>query len=175
MRSLLILAALAAFAVSPALAETMNFNATLSGPSETPPTDSKGVGTVKATYNSATKMLVWTVDYSGLSGPALAAHFHGPAGPGVAAPIEVPLTGSLDSPDQGVGDPDRRRGQGPLGWKDVLQHPHRRAQARRNSGPDGKGDVKSPGKRDAPGPSRVANRRLGPCRLRVTPAPHKAF
>ncbi len=101
MRSLLILAALAAFAVSPALAETMNFKADLSGPAETPPTDSKGVGTVKATYDSATKMLAWTVDYSGLTGPALAAHFHGPAAPGVAAPIEVPLTGSLDSPIKG--------------------------------------------------------------------------
>src|SRR5271166_2165754 len=92
MRSIHVLAALLAFAVSPALAETLHFKAQLSGPAETPPTDSKGVGTVDATFDPATKTLDWTVDYSGLTGPALAAHFHGPAGPGVAAPIEVPLT-----------------------------------------------------------------------------------
>ena len=101
MRSILVLAALAAFAVSPAFAETLHFKAQLSGPVETPPTDSKGVGTVDATFDPATKTLDWTVDYSGLTGPALAAHFHGPAAPGVAAPIEVPLTGSLDSPIKG--------------------------------------------------------------------------
>ncbi|HME84338.1 MAG TPA: CHRD domain-containing protein [Roseiarcus sp.] len=101
MRSIHVLAALLAFAVSPALAETLHFKAQLSGPAETPPTDSKGVGTVDATFDPATKTLDWTVDYSGLTGPALAAHFHGPAGPGVAAPIEVPLTAPLDSPMKG--------------------------------------------------------------------------
>ena len=82
MRSILVLATLAAFAVSPAFAETLHFKAQLSGPVETPPTDSKGVGTVDATFDPATKTLEWTVDYSGLTGPALAAHFHGPAGAG---------------------------------------------------------------------------------------------
>ena len=79
MRAYFVLAALAAFSVSPALAETMHFKASLSGPAETPPTDSKGTGTVDATYDGATKTLAWTINYSGLSGPALAAHFHGPA------------------------------------------------------------------------------------------------
>ena len=60
-------------------AETMNFKADLTGPAETPPTDSKGTGTLSATYDTATKTLTWTVDYSGLTGPAIAAHFHGPA------------------------------------------------------------------------------------------------
>ena len=101
MRAYLVLAALAAFSVSPALAETLHFKATLSGPAETPPTDSKGTGTVDATYDGATKTLAWTIDYSGLTGPAIAAHVHGPAAAGTAAPIEVPLTGSLDSPIKG--------------------------------------------------------------------------
>ena len=101
MRAYLVLAALAAFSVSPALAETLHFKATLSGPAETPPTDSKGTGTVDATYDDATKTLAWTINYSGLTGPALAAHFHGPAAAGTAAPVEVPLTGSLDSPIKG--------------------------------------------------------------------------
>jgi hypothetical protein len=101
MRSILALAALLTFAVHPAFAERLHFKARLTGAAETPLTDSKGVGNVSATFDPATKTLDWTVDYSGLTGPVLAAHFHGPAAPGVAAPIEIPLTGSLDSPIKG--------------------------------------------------------------------------
>ena len=101
MRKVLVLAALASFAALPAYAETMHFKADMAGPTETPPTDSKGTGTVDATYDSATKMLTWTIDYSGLSGPATAAHFHGPAPAGKPAPVEVPIKGSLESPIKG--------------------------------------------------------------------------
>ena len=45
--------------------------------------------------------LEWTIEYSGLTGPALAAHFHGPAPVGKAAPVEVPLQAALDSPMKG--------------------------------------------------------------------------
>lgn len=100
MQRFLILAALAAVSV-PAYAETMHYKASLTGPAETPPTDSKGTGAVDATYDTATKTLTWTIDYSGLSGPAIAAHFHGPAPVGKPAPIEVPIQGSLDSPIKG--------------------------------------------------------------------------
>jgi len=82
-------------------AAEVKFKADLTGPAETPPTDSKGTGTLSATYDTATKTLTWTVDYSGLSGPAIAAHFHGPAPVGKPAPIEVPQKGSLDSPMKG--------------------------------------------------------------------------
>uniref|UniRef100_UPI003F9B6483 CHRD domain-containing protein n=1 Tax=Roseiarcus sp. TaxID=1969460 RepID=UPI003F9B6483 len=75
--------------------------ADLTGPAETPPTDSKGTGTLAATYDNATKTLTWTVDYSGLTGPVIAAHFHGPAPVGKPAPIEVPLKAPLDSPMKG--------------------------------------------------------------------------
>jgi len=40
---------------------------------------SAGKGTVTATYDPATKVLTWEGNFSGLSGPATAAHFHGPA------------------------------------------------------------------------------------------------
>jgi hypothetical protein len=101
MRSYLALAALAVFAASPAFAEMTHYKANLTGAAETPPNDSKGTGKVDATYDSGAKMLNWTIDYSGLTGPAVAAHFHGPAPAGKAAGIEVPLTGSLDSPIKG--------------------------------------------------------------------------
>ena len=82
-------------------AETIQYKATLTGPAETPPTDSKGTGTLAATFDTDTKKLEWTVEYSGLTGPAVAAHFHGPAPVGKAAPIEVPLKAPLESPMKG--------------------------------------------------------------------------
>jgi hypothetical protein len=82
-------------------AETIHYKATLTGAAETPPTDSKGTGTLVATFDPATRKLTWTVDYSGLTGPAIAAHFHGPAPVGKAAPIEVPLKPPLASPMKG--------------------------------------------------------------------------
>ena len=62
---------------------------------------SSGKGTATASLDTATKMLTWTVDYSGLSGPASAAHIHGPADPGANAGIVVPFTGNLASPIKG--------------------------------------------------------------------------
>lgn len=82
-------------------AEVLHYKATLSGPAETPPTTSKGTGTVTAAYDTDTKKLDWTVTYSGLTGPAIAAHFHGPAPVGKPAPIEVPLKSPLESPMKG--------------------------------------------------------------------------
>jgi CHRD domain len=105
MRSLIVAAAvsapLLALANAPANAEMMNFKASLTGAAETPPTDSKGSGSLTATYDTATKTLTWSADYSGLTGPAIAAHFHGPAPAGKPAPVEVPQKGSLDSPMKG--------------------------------------------------------------------------
>ena len=104
MRGLLIVplaAAAAALSLSPAYADIVRFKAALSGPTETPPTDSKGTGSVDATFDSASKKLDWTIAYSGLTGPAVAAHFHGPAPAGKPAPVEVPIEGSLESPIKG--------------------------------------------------------------------------
>ncbi|MGO9742874.1 MAG: CHRD domain-containing protein [Roseiarcus sp.] len=97
----LILAATAFVAFTPALAQEVTFKAMLDGKSETPPTTSAGTGAVTAEFDTATKMLSWTVEYSGLTGPATMAHFHGPAPVGKPAPIMVPLQGSLDSPISG--------------------------------------------------------------------------
>ena len=86
---------------SPALAEMLTYKADLKGASEVPPNDSKGTGTVVAKYDSATKKLTWTVSYKDLTGPASAAHFHGPAAPGVNAGPQITLEGSLASPIKG--------------------------------------------------------------------------
>lgn len=87
--------------LAPAFAETIRLGATLSGAQETPPNDSKGTGTLTGTYDTTTKKLSWSVSYSGLSGPAIAAHFHGPAPEGKAAGIEVPAPHAEQNPIQG--------------------------------------------------------------------------
>ena len=94
--------ALAFIAGAPAFAETVTFKTALTGAEEVPPNDSKGAGTVDASLDTSTKVLSWTIDYSGLSGPATAAHFHGPADAGKNAPPVVPIEGSLDSPIKGT-------------------------------------------------------------------------
>ena len=88
------LAALACTAVlaiaSTSMAANVNLKADLKAASEVPPTDSKGTGSVTATYDTASKKLSWKGSISGLSGPATAAHFHsGELGKngGVAVPI----------------------------------------------------------------------------------------
>jgi hypothetical protein len=85
---------------SAVLAETTAFTADLKGPSEVPPTDSTGKGNAEVTYDDASKMLTWTITYSGLSGDATAAHFHGPAIEGENADPMVPIK-QLDSPMKG--------------------------------------------------------------------------
>ncbi len=91
----------AMFAAFPAMAETVKMSAMLDGSQEVPSNDSSGTGMVEATFDTDTKMLDWTVEYSDLSGPATAAHFHGPAGPGENAPPMVPVSGELASPIKG--------------------------------------------------------------------------
>ena len=72
-------------------AETITFRADLKASSEVPPNDSKGSGLVTATYDSSSKKLSYNGNYSGLTGPATAAHFHGPAEPGNNAGVQVPV------------------------------------------------------------------------------------
>lgn len=75
----------------PAFAETVTFKATLSAAEEVPATTSKGTGMADVTYDTATKKVSWKGTYSGLSGPATAAHFHGPAEKGQNAGVAVPI------------------------------------------------------------------------------------
>jgi hypothetical protein len=92
-RTSLLTAAISATCISAAAAATIDFHATMDGKSEVPPTSSTGTGQVQATLNTDTKELSYTMTYAGLSGPAAAAHFHGPAGPGENAGVAVPIDG----------------------------------------------------------------------------------
>jgi CHRD domain len=77
---------------SPTYADTVQFQADLKGSSEVPPNQTTGTGTVTATFDTATKALSWNGSYSGLTGTATAAHFHGPAEVGKNAGVAVPIT-----------------------------------------------------------------------------------
>ncbi len=89
-----ILAALACTAAlafaTPSMAAMVHMKANLDASHEVPPNDSKGTGTVEVTYDTASKKLSWHGTYSGLSGPATAAHFHAGA-PGKNGGVIVPI------------------------------------------------------------------------------------
>jgi hypothetical protein len=93
LRAALAGATLLAFA-SPSMAATMNFKASLNGKSEVPANATAGTGSVTATYDTDSKKLTWKGSYSGLTGPATAAHFHGPAAAGKNAGVMVPISPS---------------------------------------------------------------------------------
>ena len=73
-------------------ADPVSFKVLLSSAQSVPPVDSAGNGSADITYDPATRVVGWTITYSGLSGPATMAHFHGPAAPGKNAPVVVWLT-----------------------------------------------------------------------------------
>ena len=66
---------------------TVLLGGTLSGAQEVPPATTSGSGTVTATFDKATSKLSYEVVYSGLTGPARAGHFHGPAAAGQNAGV----------------------------------------------------------------------------------------
>lgn len=86
---------------SPLLAETVKLAATLDGAQQNPPIKTKGKGAAQLTYDTGSKELTWTVEYSGMSGPAVAGHLHGPADKGKNAGVAVPFKGKLASPIKG--------------------------------------------------------------------------
>ena len=83
----------------PAFAEKMK--ATLDGKSEVPPNTSAATGSADIDYDAASKKLTWKLTYSGLSGPATAAHFHGPAEAGKNAGVAVAIPNATASPAEG--------------------------------------------------------------------------
>jgi hypothetical protein len=103
--ALAVIACAAAFSfVSPSFAEVVNLKAHMDAKDEVPPNQSKGKGDVTATYDTATKKLNYKGTYSDLSGPATAAHFHGPGAPGKNAGVVIPIFAgaSAKSPFEGT-------------------------------------------------------------------------
>ncbi|HZT27591.1 MAG TPA: CHRD domain-containing protein [Pseudolabrys sp.] len=76
---------------SPSFAGMMTMKTQLKASNEVPPVNSSGTGEVTVTYDTDSKKLSWKGNYSGLSGPATAAHFHGPAPSGKNAGVMIPI------------------------------------------------------------------------------------
>ena len=98
MLATLALGAAVAFA-GPAFADKMKVS--LDGKQEVPATTSAATGTADVDYDAASKKLTWKLTYSGLSGPATAAHFHGPAEAGKNAGVKIPIPNATSSPAEG--------------------------------------------------------------------------
>jgi hypothetical protein len=84
-----------------ARAELVKLQAELKGSNEVPPNTSAATGTAEATLDTDTKFLTYTITYSGLTGPAMGAHFHGPSEAGKNAGIVLPFK-TVQSPIQGT-------------------------------------------------------------------------
>jgi hypothetical protein len=90
-RSVAVVAALT-FTSLAARAATIYLRADMDAKSEVPAKTSGGTGTLTANLNTDTGLLTFHVEFKDLTGPATAAHFHGPADIGVNAPPTVPIT-----------------------------------------------------------------------------------
>ena len=100
-RSLMLVAALAVAGAVSGCAKPMYYQANLAGTQEVPPTASRGTGVVTAKLYPDTRSLDYKVEYTGLSGPATAAHIHAGAAAGANAPVALPFK-STASPITGA-------------------------------------------------------------------------
>ena len=91
LRRAILATAIAATFAGPTLAATAHYTAKLSGQREIPKNDSKGTGAFDATFDTQTKQMNYTLTYDGLTGPATAAHLHGPATRKQSAGVVAPL------------------------------------------------------------------------------------
>ena len=73
-RSAMIACALAC--ASAAQATITVYNATLTGPNESPPNGSPGIGTAVVTIDDVAKTMTVSVSFSGLTSPTIASHIH---------------------------------------------------------------------------------------------------
>jgi hypothetical protein len=63
-----------------------SISGTASGAQEVPAITTTATGTLSGSYDTTSKTLIYSVNWSGLSGDATAAHFHGPASTTETAP-----------------------------------------------------------------------------------------
>lgn len=79
----------------------VTFTTQLRAANEVPPNASPGTGSVDAVLDKNTNLLRWKVSFSGLTGPATAAHFHGPAAIGANAGVALAWPAPIRSPMEG--------------------------------------------------------------------------
>lgn len=85
-------------------AAVTTYKAMLTGTSEVPPVKTAATGSAAVAIDPATKKLSWTVEYSGLTGPAAAAHIHCGAAAGANSGVAVNFGTNVASPIKGSGE-----------------------------------------------------------------------
>jgi hypothetical protein len=78
---------------APSMAATVNLKADLKSSNEVPPNESKGTGSVIATFDTDSNKLSWKGTVSGLIGTVTAAHFHA-AEAGRNGAVACPIIGA---------------------------------------------------------------------------------
>lgn len=80
------------------------FSTQLSGMNQVPPlpkSATAGTGRVDAVLDKTTRLLRWKLSYRGLTGAAVAGHFHGPATVAGSAAVALAFKGTVTSPMDG--------------------------------------------------------------------------
>ena len=95
------LVALAGCSVIPPDAHMAAFSTQMTGQNQRPPVATPATGRLVAALDKNTLLFRWKLSYSGLSGPATAAHFHGPATVGANAGVALAFKGPVKSPYEG--------------------------------------------------------------------------
>ena len=82
---------------------TTSCAAELDGSQEVPPVETDGSGSATMEFDPSNNELTWSIEFSELSGPVSAAHFHGPAAIGTNAGVQVNIgeVSGLESPMEG--------------------------------------------------------------------------
>lgn len=82
-------------------ANLVPFTTQLRGANEVPANASTGTGQVDAVFDKSNNLFRWKVSYTGLTGPATAGHFHGPAAIGANAGVALGWSNPIRSPMDG--------------------------------------------------------------------------
>lgn len=78
-----------------------SFQGVMNAASQVPPNAARGSGMAEAWLDKRNNTLRYKIIYIGLTGPATAAHFHGPAAAGANAGVVLPFA-KADSPIEGT-------------------------------------------------------------------------
>ncbi len=76
--------------VTPSWADVIHMKTELTPANEVPPNSSNAHGEITVAYDTASKELTWKGTYSGLTGPAIGAHFHR-GDRGKNGPVVIPI------------------------------------------------------------------------------------
>jgi hypothetical protein len=85
-----------------AQAQPVAFSVELTGAQQVPAVQTAGVGKADLTYDASTRVVTWSIAFSGFASAATMAHFHGPAAAGANAPVTLWLSKQGTPPDSPI-------------------------------------------------------------------------